>query len=87
MDNLKKQAEAKGTPFEQYVDSISLKGDHTDLMVENLLPGRIYELVVFAVDGTRAAEQAEYLFFQTEIAEPVDCSFDVQVSDITDKTA
>lgn len=87
MDNLKKQAEAKGTPFEQYVDSISLKGDHTDLMVENLLPGRIYELVVFAVDGTRAAEQAEYLFFQTEIAEPVDCSFDVQVSGITDKTA
>lgn len=87
MDNLKKQAEAKDTPFEQYVSSISLKGDQTDLKIENLLPGRIYELVVFAVDGTRAAEQAEYLFFQTDIAEPVDCSFDVQVSGITDKTA
>lgn len=79
MEDLKKQAEAKGTPFEQYVASVSLKGDQS-VKIDNLLPGRIYELVVFAVDGIRMAEKAEYLFFQTEIAEAVDCSFDVQAT-------
>lgn len=79
MDDLKKQAEDKGTPFEQYVASISLKGDQS-VKIENLLPGRIYELVAFAVDGTRMAEEAEYLFFQTDIAESVDCSFDIQAT-------
>lgn len=79
MDDLRKQAEAKGMPFDQYVASLALKGSQKDLKVTNLLPGRIYELVAFAVDGTRAAEKAEYLFFQTVMAEPVDCTFDVQV--------
>ena len=43
------------------------------------MPGRIYELVVFAVDGTRAADKAEYLFFQTMKTEHIDCTFDVVV--------
>lgn len=78
MADLKKQAEAKGTPFEQYIASMALKGNQKDLKVNNLLPGHVYELVVFAVDGTRKADKAEYLFFQTEMADPVDCTFDVQ---------
>lgn len=85
MDDLKKQAEAKGTPFEQYVASLAVKGDQ-NLKIENLLPGRIYELVAFAVDGTRAADKAEYLFFQTELAEVVDCTFQVDTL-ISTKTA
>lgn len=79
MNDLKKQAEAKGTPFEQYVASLTYTGDQSNLKVENLLPGRIYELVVFAVDGTRAADKAEYLFFQTMKTEHIDCTFDVVV--------
>ena len=79
MNDLKKQAEAKGTPFEQYVASLTYIGDQSNLKVENLLPGRIYELVVFAVDGTRAADKAEYLFFQTMKTEHIDCTFDVVV--------
>lgn len=80
MADLKKQAESKGTPFEQYIASLALKGSQKDLQVSNLLPGRIYELVVFAVDGTRTADKAEYLFFQTVMAEPVECTFDVQAT-------
>ena len=78
MDDLKKQAEAKGTSFEQYVASLAVKGDQ-NLKIENLLPGRIYELVAFAVDGTRTADKAEYLFFQTMKADHVDCTFNVNV--------
>ena len=78
MDDLKKQAEAKGTPFEQYVASLTVKGDQ-NMKIENLLPGRIYELVAFAVDGTRTADKAEYLFFQTMKADHVDCTFNVNV--------
>lgn len=85
MDDLKKQAEAKGTSFEQYVASLAVKGDQ-NLKIENLLPGRIYELVAFAVDGTRTADKAEYLFFQTELAEVVDCTFQVDTL-ISTKTA
>lgn len=84
MNDLKKQAEAKGTPFEQYVASLTYTGDQSNLKVENLLPGRIYELVVFAVDGTRAADKAEYLFFQTNMAEQVNCTFDVEAVPSTD---
>lgn len=77
MADLKKQAEEAGKTFEQYVAELTVKGDQ-NLKVEGLLPGRIYEVVAFAVDGTRIADKAEYLFFETELAEPVECSFDVQ---------
>lgn len=79
MEDLRKQAEAKGTPFEQYIASLAQKGSQKDLKVSNLLPGRIYELVVFAVDGTRTADKAEYLFFQTMKTDHVECTFDVNV--------
>lgn len=79
MEDLKKQAEAKGTPFEQYVASLAMKGSQKDVKVSNLLPGRIYELVVFAVDGVRTADKAEYLFFQTLKTEHIDCQFNVNV--------
>lgn len=77
MDDLKKQAEAADKTFEEYIASIALTGNQTDVKITNLLPGRIYELVAFAVDGTRIAEQAEYLFFQTEMADRIECSFEV----------
>lgn len=79
MNELKKEAESKGTPFEQYVASLTYTGDQSNLKIDNLLPGRIYELVVFAVDGTRTADKAEYLFFQTMKTEHIDCTFDVVV--------
>lgn len=79
MNDLKKRAESEGTPFEQYVASITMKGNQEGT-IEGLLPGRIYELVAFAIDGTRIADKAEYLFFQTEMAEAVDCTFDVQTA-------
>ena len=48
------------------------------------MPGKIYELVAFAVSGTRIADKAEYLFFQTLKADPVECSFDVNIEpDVT----
>lgn len=78
MKDLQQQAQSKGESFESYLSSILHKGDATGMKISNLLPGRLYELVVFGVQGTKHAQQAEYLFFQTLMADPIDCSFDVK---------
>lgn len=79
MDDLQKQAQNKGESFESYLSSIAHKGDMKGLKVSNLLPGRLYELVVFGIQGTKHAQKAEYLFFQTLMADPIDCTFEVTV--------
>lgn len=80
LSDLEKQAKAKNLPFEEYVASLTLTGSQPDLMVDNLLPGHIYEVVAFAIDGVRPANRAEYLFFETFVADPVECKFDVTVT-------
>lgn len=80
MDDLKKQAESKGMSFESYLASIAVKGDLENQKIEGLLPGRIYELVAFGISGTRTADVAQYLFFQTLLADPIECTFDVEVT-------
>lgn len=84
MSDIEKQATAAGKGLEEFVASISIKGNLEEKKIENLLPGKIYELVAFAVSGTRIADKAEYLFFQTLKADPVECSFDVNIEpDVT----
>lgn len=79
MEDLQKQATNKGESFESYLASISYKGNVSGAKINNLLPGRLYELVVFGIQGSKTAQQAEYLFFQTLMADPVDCTFQVEV--------
>lgn len=79
MADLEKQAKDSGKGFEEFLSSVAIKGNLDEKKIEGLLSGKIYELVAFAVSGTRIADEAEYLFFQTLKADPVECKFDVSV--------
>ncbi|WP_307759643.1 hypothetical protein [uncultured Mediterranea sp.] len=80
MNELKMQAEKKGLKFQDYVASLAITGNLTGKVIDGLLPGQIYELVAFAVSGTRIANKAEYLFFETPVVDAVDCTFDVKAN-------
>lgn len=80
MDDLKRTAEEEGIPFEEYLASISFKGSQT-LKIENLPCGSLYEVVAFAYCGAKAADRAECLYFQTRYADPVDCTFRMDITE------
>lgn len=84
MDDLNRQAKAANMELEAFVESISLRGKQ-HVKIENLAPGAVYELVVFAISGTTPAKKATYQFFQTDYVDAVECSFDVRVSKKEDK--
>ena len=78
MEQLKEQAKEAGQTAEAYIASLSFTGNLEGQKIEGLMPGELYELVAFAVSGTKAASQAECLFFQTLTVDPVDCTFTVE---------
>ncbi len=80
-------ASSCGKTLQQYLDSVSVKGNVDEKVIKNLLPGSLYELVVLPFSGTKPANKAETLFFQTLKADAVDCSFDVEVLSSEETTA
>lgn len=78
LGELQKNASASSKTWDEYLASISLKGD-AKRTITNLLPGNIYELVVFGVRGGQLSRQATYQFFETLKADNVDMTFEVQV--------
>lgn len=82
MEEMQSQATTLGKTLEAHLDSVSVKGNLVEKKISNLVPGQIYELVVFAFSGSKPANHAETLFFQTLKADPVDCSFDVVITDV-----
>ena len=79
MEDLKKQAEAKGVAFEEYLGTISHRGSISKHTISNLLAGKMYELVLFGINGTEAAKKPHCHYFQTWKVDPISCNFDVQV--------
>lgn len=82
MSDLKKQAEREGTPFGEYLASISLTGTQ-QLQADGLMPGSLYEVVAFGISEEMAADQASCLFMQTALVDKVDCIFGVKVTEST----
>lgn len=80
MAELKLQAEEKGIKYQDYIASLAVTGNLTGKVIEGLLPGRIYELVAFAVSGTKIASRAEFLFFETLTVDLVECTFSVDAN-------
>lgn len=80
MAELKLQAEEKGVRFQDYIASLAITGNLTGKVIEGLLPGQIYELVAFAVSGTKIASKAEFLFFETLTVDLVECAFTVDAN-------
>lgn len=74
MSDLKKQADAKEQSFEEFITSISIKGDY-ETKLENLVPGDIYEIVAFAISGVTPGKRIESLFFQTLYVDLKECEF------------
>lgn len=85
MDQLKAQAKSQGKIAADYIAEISVYGNIDKKTVTGLHPGRIYELVAFAVSGTTVAYNAEFLFFETLLIDQIDCSFDVDVQTISNQ--
>ena len=79
MEDLKKQAEAKGVAFEEYLGTISHRVSISKHTISNLLAGKMYELVLFGINGTEAAKKPHCHYFQTWKVDPISCNFDVQV--------
>ena len=79
MKDLEKQAQSKGESFDSYLASISHVGNIKEMTIKNLLPGHLYELVMFGIRGTETAKQPTCHFFQTPKADFINCPFDVQV--------
>lgn len=78
MAELKAQAKEAGMKAEDYISSIAIRGNLENHKIEGLHPGKIYELVAFAVSGTKVAYNAEYMFFETRIIDQIDCTFSVE---------
>lgn len=83
MTQLKEQAKEAGMSADDYISSIACTGNLDNKKIEGLRPGKLYELVVFAVSGTKIAHKAEYLFFQTLSIEPIECTFKVDVQTVS----
>lgn len=75
---LKKNAQAANKTWDDYLSSLLATGRITRT-IKNLLPGNMYELVVFGVKGRQLSRSAGYRFFETLIADPVDMTFQVSV--------
>lgn len=63
MEDLKKQAEAKGVAFEEYLGTISHRVSISKHTISNLLAGKMYELVLFGINGTEAAKKPHCHYF------------------------
>lgn len=81
---LHKHAESQNKPWADYLASISHRGD-TQKTLEGLLPGNMYELVVFGVRGEQLARSASYRFFETLKADNVGMTFEVEVTTNPDR--
>ncbi|MDO4771435.1 hypothetical protein [Porphyromonas sp.] len=79
LKELKTAAAVENKKWEQFRDEIVIKGDFQKTLT-NLLPGNLYELVVFGLKGDQISREISYLFFETPIADFVDVKFDVNVS-------
>lgn len=76
---LHKYAESNNKSWADYLASISLVGD-SKRKLDNLLPGNMYELVVFGIKGEQLSRSASYRFFETLKADNVSMTFDVKVA-------
>lgn len=85
MKEMQSAAKASGKSFEEYLESVSIKGN-TEKTINNLLPGSLYELVVLPYSGTKSAKKAETLFFETAKADKIDCSFNAEAANIQQTT-
>lgn len=79
LKELKKKAEVDNKSWQEYLASISLTGN-IKKTIDNLLPGNMYELVVFGLKGEQISRQATYRFFETLKADNVQMSFDVDAT-------
>lgn len=84
MDDLKKQADAKGQDFGEFLASISIKGDY-EAKLQSLTPGGIYEVVAFAISGVTPGTRIETLFFQTLYADLKECDFEAELIPIAEE--
>ncbi len=79
---LKKSAQAAGKTWEAFLASSAVKGNTTKT-ITGLLPGNLYELVVFGVKDNKLARNASFHFFETLKADPVNMTFAVEIKNIT----
>lgn len=85
MKEMQSAAKTSGKSLDEYLASVSIKGN-IEKTINNLLPGTLYELVVLPCSGTKAANKAETLFFETLKADKIDCSFSVEAADVKQTT-
>ncbi len=78
---LKKNAQANSKTWEEYLSGIAITGN-TKKTISNLLPGNMYELVVFGVKDNRLSQSATYKFFETLKADFVKMTFDVTATPV-----
>lgn len=78
LNELKKNAQAENKPWQEYLPTLLVTGQTTKT-INNLLPGNMYELVVFGVRGEQLSQSAGYRFFETLKADPVQMTFDIKV--------
>lgn len=79
LKELQKNAESQNKPWDVYLASITQRGD-AEKTLENLLPGNMYELVVFGIKGQQLSRQAGYRFFETLKADQVAMTFETSVA-------
>lgn len=82
MSELKKSAQVAGKTWDDFLAGSAVKGNTTKTL-KGLLPGNLYELVVFGVKDNKLSQNTTFHFFQTLKADPVDIKFDTKVKDIT----
>lgn len=63
MEDLKKQAEAKGVAFEEYLGTISHRGSISKHTISNLLAGKMYELVLFGIKWYGGCQETSLSLF------------------------
>lgn len=80
MSDLQKQAEREGTPFADYLQSISFTGNQ-QLQVSDLTPGSMYEIVAFGISGIKAADKAACLYMKTLLVDHMDYNFTFTVNE------
>lgn len=78
MSDLRKQAEAEGVSFDEFLASETVTGNQPELTIDGLLPGTPYTAVAFAVQGAnQTGSKAERLDFTTLSEGKIVCTFDV----------
>lgn len=82
MSELKKSAQAEGKTWEAFLSASAVKGE-ANKTIKGLLPGNLYELVVFGIKDNKLSQNSSFHFFETLKADPVDMTFDVEIKDAT----